>query len=368
MDGTWRDSGKPAHDVGQTDHSVRDQAMKIRIRTIVLGVFPWTAWAACAWPAPGAEQRARPTIGTIERRDPRFDKLIPPGATLEKLAEGFKWSEGPVWVPDGEFLLFSDIPRNSVMKWKQGEGVSLFLKPSGYTGAEPRGGESGSNGLLLDSAGRLVLCQHGDRRIARLERDGRFTTLADRYRGKRFNSPNDAVFKSNGDLYFTDPPYGLAKGVQPELDFCGVYRLSKGGKLTLLTKRMTRPNGIAFSPDEKTLYVAQSDPNRALWMAFDVNQRGTIAGGRVFFDATDSVGKENLPGLPDGMKVDRAGNLFATGPGGVNVFSPDGTLLGRINSGQPTANCCFGGDGSMLYVTANMYLCRIKTNTKGLGF
>ena len=253
------------------------------------------------------------------------------------------------------------------MKWKEGEGISLFLKPSGYTGTTPRGGELGSNALTLDAAGRLVLCQHGDRQIARCETDGRWTKLVDRYEGKRLNSPNDLVFKSNGDLYFTDPPYGLPQGGEDptrELDFCGVFRVSAAdGKVTLLTKEMTRPNGIAFSPDEKILYVSQSDPQKAVWMAFPVKEDGTLGLGRVFYDATRWT--KTLKGLPDGMKIDRSGNLFATGPGGVNVFSPGGTLLGRINPDQPTSNCAFGGDGSMLYVTANQYLCRIKTNTKG---
>lgn len=329
---------------------------------VLTTVFP--AAAICA-----GEASPYPVIGEIERADSRFDALVPKDAVLERLAEGFEWSEGPVWVRKGGYLLFSDIPNNAVMKWKQGEGLSQFLKPSGYTGSDPRGGELGSNGLLLDSQGRLILCQHGNRQIARLEKDGTFTTLVDRYQGKRFNSPNDGVFKSNGDLYFTDPPYGLPPGQQDklrELDFCGVYRLSKDGQLTLLTDRMTRPNGIAFSPDEKTLYVAQSDPKKAVWMAFNVKEDGTIDAGRILFDATSWVGK--LKGLPDGMKVDQAGNLFATGPGGVNVFAPDGTWLGRINPGVPTANCCFGDDGSTLYVTADMYLCRIKTKTKGFGF
>ncbi|MCR4415417.1 MAG: SMP-30/gluconolactonase/LRE family protein [Thermoguttaceae bacterium] len=330
-------------------------------------VFLWfqTTWGPTAWAADG---RAFPTVGTIERADARFDKLVPPGAVLEKLAEGFQWTEGPVWVPEGQYLLFSDIPNNAIMRWKDGEGIRLFMKPAGYTGTAPRGGESGTNGLLLDPQGRLVMCQHGDRRIVRVEKDGRWTTLADRYQGKRFNSPNDAVFKSNGDLYFTDPPYGLPKGADDpsrELDFCGVYRVSTDGKVTLLTDRMTRPNGIAFSPDEKTLYVAQSDPEKAVWMAYEVKPDGTLGTSRVFCDATSWL-KRGLKGLPDGMKVDRAGNLFATGPGGVNVFAPDGTFLGRINPGVPTANCRFGGDGSVLYVTANQWLCRIRTTTKGL--
>lgn len=328
-------------------------------------------WLLAALPATADEPRY-PSIGQIERLDPRFDQLIAPDAVLEKLAEGFEWSEGPVWVRDGGFLLFSDIPNNCVMKWSEQHGLSVYLKPSGYTGSQPRGGEPGSNGLLIDSQGRLVLCQHGDRRVARVEQDGRWTTLADSYQGKRLNSPNDAVFRSNGDLYFTDPPYGLQGPEREklgELGFCGVYRLATDGTLTLLTDKMTRPNGIAFSPDEKTLYVAQSDPNCAVWMAFDVTDEGLLANGRVLFDATELVRSKKYKGLPDGMAVDAAGNLFATGPGGVNVFSPDGELLGRINPGEATANCCFGGeDGSVLYLTADMYLCRIQTRTKGLGF
>lgn len=315
-----------------------------------------------------------PSLGTIQRLDPRFDQLVPHAAVLEKLAEGFKWSEGPVWVGDksagapaaGGYLLFSDIPNNAVMKWKEGQGLSVFLKPGGYTGAAPRGGEMGSNGLTLDAAGRLLLCQHGDRQVARREPDGKWTVLVDRYQGKRLNSPNDLVFKSNGDLYFTDPPYGLPKGPDDptrELDFCGLFRVSAEGKVTLLTKELTRPNGLAFAPDEKTLYVANSDPKKAVWMAYPVKADGTLGAGRVFYDATRWTKK--LKGLPDGLKVDRAGNLFATGPGGVNVFAPDGTLLGRINPGQPTANCAFGDDGSVLFITANQYLCRIKTSTRG---
>jgi gluconolactonase len=307
-----------------------------------------------------------PTVGSIERLDPRFDQLVPPGAQIEKLAQGFIWSEGPVWMREGSYLLFSDIPRNSVMRWQEDAGLSLFMKPSGYTGSTLREGESGSNGLTVDAQGRLVLCQHGDRRVVRVEKDGRWTTLADRYQGRRFNSPNDATFKSNGDLYFTDPPYGLAKNAVRELDFCGVYRCSAAGQVSLLTREMTRPNGIAFSPDEKTLYVANSDSQRAVWMAFDVQADGTLAHGRVFYDATPLL--KTMKGLPDGLKVDGAGNLFATGPGGVNVFSPDGKLLGRIRTGQPTANCCFGDDGATLYMTANMFICRVRTTTKGQGF
>jgi len=315
----------------------------------------------------GEDKKTYPSMGTVERFDPAFDKLIPRDAKIEKLAEGFKWSEGPVWIPDGGYLLFSDIPNNRVMKWQEGKGVRVFLEKSGYTGKEPfKGREPGSNGLALDREGRLLLCQHGNRQVARREKDGKFTVLADKYVGKRLNSPNDLAFRSNGDLYFTDPPYGLPLGAldpKKELDFQGVYRLTPKGELTLLTKDMSRPNGIAFSPDEKTLYVANSDPLRAVWMAFAVKEDGTLGKGKVFFSATKWVGKK--PGLPDGMKVDRDGNVFATGPGGVLVFSPQGKHLGTLATGVPTANCAWGDDGSVLYLTADKSLCRIKTTTKG---
>jgi gluconolactonase len=316
----------------------------------------------------GDDARGFPTLGTIERNDDRLDRILARDARMERLADGFDWSEGPVWVRDGGYLLFSDVPQNTVFRWKEGEGVRVFLKPSGYTGTRPRGGEPGSNGLTLDPKGRLVLCQHGDRRVARRE-DGDFVTLADRYEGKRFNSPNDAVYKSNGDLYFTDPPYGLlGKNDDPakELPYNGVYRLSTDGKVTLLTGEMTFPNGIALAPDEKTLYVANSDPKKAIWMAFPVNGDGTLGKGRVFSDATRWVGSRK--GLPDGMKVDRAGNLWATGPGGVLIFDPDGTHLGTLATGEATANCGFGDDGSTLYITADMYLCRLRVKTRGQGF
>lgn len=327
------------------------------------------AKAAGAKKTASKEPKVYPVMGTVERLDPALDKLLAPGATMEKLAYGFDWSEGPVWIKKGEYLLFSDVPRNVVFRWKEGEGTKDFIMPSGYTGSTPRGGEPGSNGLTLDSKGRLVLCQHGDRQVARLEKDGRFLPLAKYYKFRKFNSPNDLVFKSNGDLYFTDPPYGLEKNnadPKKELAFNGVYRLDTKGEVTLLIQDLSFPNGIAFSPDEKTLYVAISDPKRAVVMAYDVGKDGLVSNGRVFFDATSMVGTNK--GLPDGLKVDKLGNLWATGPGGVLILSPEGKHLGTLNTGEATANCGWGGDGSTLYITADAYLCRIKTLVKGHGF
>lgn len=309
-----------------------------------------------------------PILGKVHRFDPAFDRLVPRDAQLEVVASGFDWTEGPVWSREEGVLLFSDIPRNSIYRWKEGEGVRLYMKPSGYTGVVDYGLEPGSNGLTFDAQGRLVCMEHGDRRVSVLTKEGGKRTLVDNYQGKRLNSPNDGVYKSNGDFYFTDPPYGLPKNFDDprrELPYCGVYRLSKAGKLTLLTAELNRPNGIAFSPDEKTLYVAQSDAV-AIWMAFPVKTDGTLGKGKVFYDVSDQMGK--LPGAPDGLKVDRAGNLFATGPGGVYVFSPQAKLLGRIETGERTSNCNWGGDGSTLYLTADMYVCRIKTNTRGAGW
>ncbi|MGH9462500.1 MAG: SMP-30/gluconolactonase/LRE family protein [Vicinamibacteria bacterium] len=309
---------------------------------------------------------AEPAI-EIVRLDPRFDEIVPRDAKIEKLADGFAWVEGPAWDRKGGYLLFSDIPNNSVFKWKEGEGATLFLRPSGYTGDEPFAGrEPGSNGLTFDPQGRLVLCEHGDRRISRLEADGSKTTLVDRYQGKRLNSPNDVVFKSNGDMYFTDPPFGLPGSFDDpskELDFQGVYRFSADGTLTLLTKALKAPNGIAFSPDEKTLYVSDSG-NRA-WMAFDVENDGTIANGRVLLDA-QGLGDEK-PGVPDGLKVDSKGNLFGGAPGGLYVIAPDGTLLGKLDLGVATGNCAWGEDGSTLFITSNTAIYRIRLNTKGAG-
>lgn len=303
---------------------------------------------------------------SFEAFDPGFWELIPKTAGLEILADGHDWTEGPVWVEADSMLLYSDIPRNAIYRWKEGEGSSLYLKPSGFMGEDFKGEEPGSNGLLLDANGKLLLCQHGERRLARMKADlvhpkAEFEPLAATYQGKRFNSPNDAVLKSDGALYFTDPPYGLpgqADDPGKELEFQGVYRLGTDGEVTLLTRELSRPNGLAFSPDEQRLYVSNSDPEQAIWKFFDVSDDGLLENGRVLYDVTERV--PGNPGLPDGMTVDTSGHLFATGPGGVYVFNGDGKALGVIHTGQATANCTFNEDQSTLFITADSYLLRLR--------
>lgn len=304
------------------------------------------------------------TTGSIERIDPAINELIPKNAKIEVLAEGFTWSEGPLWIEDGQYLLFSDIPPNRIMKWSEKDGLSLYLTPSGYTSEVERGGEVGSNALILDKNNSLVLCQHGDRRMARMTTpisnpQPNFETIVDKYEGKRFNSPNDAVYDSQGNLYFTDPPYGLEKQMNDptkEIDFQGVYRYSNDGQLSLISDKITRPNGLGLSPDEKILYVGSSDPKKAIWMAFELNEDGTVANERLFYDATGSEGK----GLPDGLKVDKKGNIWATAQGGVWIFNSAGKVLGKIKTGEATSNCAFNTDQSVLYMTCDDYLMRIK--------
>jgi gluconolactonase len=315
-----------------------------------------------------------PSIGHVDRFDAALDELIPKDAVIEVLCGGFDWAEGPVWVPEkgnkfGGFVLFSDIPHNAVMRWQEGVGVSVYMKPAGYTGVADYGREPGSNGLALDAMGRLVLCEHGDRRISVVTKGGGKLTLADRWNGKRFNSPNDLAIRTNGDIFFTDPIYGLPQRADDplrEIDFCGIYRLQPDGTVTLQSKAMSRPNGIAFSPDELTLYVANSDDQDPVLRAFPLREDGNLAPSTPFFDSS----KDNrIPrGGGDGMKVDVHGNVFATGPGGVLVLSPQGQLLGRLATGESIANVGWGNDGNVLYLTSDMYLCRIRTKTKGVGF
>lgn len=308
------------------------------------------------------------TIGNIEAFDSSLYDLIDRDAKIEILAEGFTWSEGPVWVDELNSVLFSDVPENRMWRWSEVDSLQLFLEPSGLTG-EPRENdkEPGSNGLILDQNGRLIACQHGDRRLARLtasydDPKPEFETIAATYEGNRFNSPNDVVMDSRGNFYFTDPPYGLpGKMDDPtkEIDFQGVYRVDTEGNVTLLVQDMTRPNGIELSPDESILYIANSDPKSALWRAYDLAEDGIVSNERIFFDATDLVGQEGEQGLPDGLVVAKDGTIYATGPGGVWVFSPDGKALGKIRTLQATANCTLDNDENYLYMTADGYLMRV---------
>ena len=308
----------------------------------------------------------------IERLDPALDALIDPNARVEQLADGFAWTEGPVWRRDKGYLLFSDIPHNTVWKWNEAEGLSIYMRPAGYAfGTNPPGRELGTNGLTFDRNGTLVVADHGNRGISRWN-DSLFTrtVVVDRYEGKRFNSPNDLVWAPNGDLYFTDPSYGLRDGnadKAKELPFNGVFRLSASGTLSLVTRDLTFPNGIALSPDARTLYVAISDDKNPYIMAYAVAADGSTGQGRIFYDGRPRVA-QGLKGGLDGMKVDAKGNIFATGPGGILVLSPAGKHLGTIVPGDLVANCAFGDDGSTLYMTVNHQLMRVRTLTKGLGF
>jgi gluconolactonase len=285
------------------------------------------------------------------------------------VAAGFNWSEGPVWRSGA--ILFSDVPENVVYRWEPGmQKAAIFLEPSGLSQPTPGFREQGSNGLALGRDGSLLLCQHGDRRIARLNADGRsFESVADRFNGKRFNSPNDLVVASTGDIYFTDPPYGLQKlneSPLKELSFNGVFRVSTKGEVTLLDDTLSFPNGIGLSPDERILYVAVSDSKAPRIMAYDLEE-GKATNKRLFFDAAP-LKAPDVKGGCDGLKVDEQGNVWATGPGGVLVISPAGKHLGTILTGQATANCGWGEDGSVLYICADMYLVRVKTLTRGAGW
>lgn len=314
-----------------------------------------TAFTVAADPAPEFK-------GRIERLDPALDALLAADAKIEVLDTGFKWSEGPVW--NQGRLLFSDVPTNVIYSWKEDDKkVSVFLKPSGTRAGEAQG----SNGLAQDAEGRLIICQQGDadRRIARLEKDGSFTTLADRCEGKRFTSPNDVIVTRSGDLFFTDPPYGPNDTKYAEVNFHGIYRVAKDGRVTAVIKDLKWCNGLALSPDEKILYIAVSAPGNTRIMAYDLTSDGEAKNGRVFFNA-QPLQSEKRPGACDGMKVDSLGNIWTTGPGSVIIVSPQGKHLGSILTGVETGNCAWGdADHQTLYITANMFLLRVKTKVKG---
>lgn len=306
--------------------------------------------------------------GSIERLDPTMDEIISTGATVELLAEGYSWSEGPVWVESEKALLFSDVPKNTIYKWTEEKGAEVYLTPSGYTGTETsKSKEPGSNGLTMDAAGNLVLAQHGDRRIAKMnaplsDPKPNFISVAEKFDGKRFNSPNDVVVRGNGDLFFTDPPYGLPeqeKDPSREISFQGVFKVSSTGNVTVMVDSLTRPNGLAFTPDGKTLIVANSDPGKARWYAFELNESDSIVNERIYFDATPAV-QNGEKGLPDGLKIDANGNVFATGPGGIWIFNASGKLIGKIRLPNATANCALADDDKTLYITSHMHLLRVK--------
>ena len=340
-------------------------------------VLPWLVLGAAMLPAQPQFEK----VGSVERLEPGLDAIVPPDAAIEKLADGFKWTEGPVWIHAG-YLLFAEIPSNRIMKWSPRGGISVFMRPSGYTGAELfKGPESGSNGMTLDKQGRLTVAGHARRNVYRvesLEKGATVTVLAEKYEGKRLSSPNDLVYRSDGSLYFTDPPYGLPtqsdNDPQKELPFNGVYRIPAAAqhragappddaRLQLIIKDLTRPNGIAFSPDENHLYIAVSDPAHKVWMRYDVNPDGSVTNGKVFFDSTSNT----EPGSPDGIKVDRKGNLYGSGPGGLWIFSPEGKHLGTLKLPENMANLNWGdADAKTLYITASSGLYRVRLKIPGV--
>ena len=312
-----------------------------------------------------AQQTYR-TIGSIERVDPALDKIISLQAKAEIIAEGFDWSEGPVWIEGKQMLLFSDVPRDTVFKWTEKKGKEVYLTPSGYSDPIKRGGEMGSNGLVIDGNGHLVLCQHGNRQMARMDAGldapkPIYITIANNYHGKKFNSPNDAVYNNKGELFFTDPPYGLEKlmdDTKKEIPFQGVYKVKQNGEVVLLVDSLTRPNGIAFFPGEKKLIIANSDAAKPNWYVFDVSENDSLYNGKIFYSLAgfDST----LKGLPDGLKIDKNGNVFAAGPGGIYVFNRDGKILGRLKLPDAPSNCALSPDQKTLYITNDMYVLRLK--------
>jgi gluconolactonase len=303
----------------------------------------------------------------VERLDPALDRIVPRNPKLFKLAEGFAFTEGPVWVRDGGYLLFSDPNQNRIYRYGPGNRLSVHREQSGYAGDDvSRYGQPGSNGLTIDAQGRLATAEHGRRRISRTEKDGRVVTLVDRFEGRRLNSPNDLVYKSDGTLYFTDPPFGLPgfeDDPAKELSFNAVFRLDPGGRVEPVAKDLVGPNGLAFSPDERFLYVANWDPARKVVMRYPVRSDGSLGDGEVFFDMTDSPEEEAL----DGVKVDETGNLFVSGPGGIWILSPGGKHLGTVKCPQPAHNFAWGGDeGSDLYIMARSKIYRMPLLVRGV--
>lgn len=306
-------------------------------------------------------QKSRPTIGSVEILDPMGNTLIDSNAVVEILGEGYTWSEGPLWFEKQQMLLFSDVPHNIVYQWTEKEGVTPYLEPSGYTKAEERGGEMGSNGLLLNKDGKLILCQHGDHAIATMNADitqpqPDYITLTNSYNNKRLNSPNDITQDQMGNYYFTDPGYGLAKKEDQELPFSGVYKIDNAQKTSLLIDSISHPNGIALSPDGKTLYISNSGTSTLY--AYNLDEEKNIQSGGVFFDFRNL--KDQGSGGTDGLKVDSEGYIFTTGPGGVWILSKEGKPLAKINTEITTSNCSLSKDGKTLYMTSTDKVLRIN--------
>jgi gluconolactonase len=322
-----------------------------------------TAYAAAPTKIEGA---------TIDRWDPAMDAIVPKDWKIEKLAEGFGWAEGPIWVKSGGYLLFTDVPGNKMWKWSEKGGLEKFLDPSGAANPDMNvWREAGANGLAILDKKSILLADTGNRGIQKLDlKSKKKTPVAMSFEGKKFASPNDVTRMKNGVIFFTDPPYGFKKfDAAPEIEikFNGVYRMGKDGKVTAIEKELYRPNGVALSPDEKTLYVTQSEPTKAIIMAYSLDAGGNVTGKKLFHDATDLV-SDLSPGLPDGITVASDGTIFTSAPGGILVLSKEGKRLGRINDGSPTANCKFGDDGKTLYLTSKDMLARIRLNVSGIGF
>jgi gluconolactonase len=303
--------------------------------------------------------------GSIERLDPALDAIVDNKATIEVIAEGFEWSEGPLWVEKEKMLLFSDVPTNTIYKWTEAKGKEKYLSPSGYTDTISRGGETGSNGLILDSAGRLVLCQHGNRQVARMDAALNnpkpvFVPIANEYNGKKLNSPNDAVINKKGELFFTDPPYGLEKNMddpKKETPFQGVYKVTTSGNVILLVDSIARPNGIVLTPDESQLIIANSDGPKPFWYIYDI-AGDSLTNGRIFYDPREAAKTER--GAPDGLKIDSKGNVYATGPGGVWIFNKEAKVLGKIKYPEATSNVALSEDEKTLFITADNYVLRVR--------
>jgi gluconolactonase len=310
--------------------------------------------------------------GKFDRWDPAMDAIVPKDWKIEKLADGFGWAEGPIWVKNGGYLLFTDVPGNKMWKWSEKGGLEKFLDPSGATNPDMTvWREAGANGLAILDKNTILLADTGNRGIQKLDlKSKKKTPVAMTFEGKKFASPNDVTRMKNGVLFFTDPPYGFRKfddAAEIEIKFNGVYRMGKDGTVTAIEKELHRPNGVALSPDERTLYVGQSEPTKAIIMAYSLDADGNVTGKKLFHDATDLVAKD-APGLPDGLTVAADGTVFTSGPGGILVLSKEGKRLGRISNGKPTANCKFGDDGKTLYLTSQNILARIRLNVSGAGF